>query len=410
MYDLAIIGSGPAGLAAAKAAVKRNLSVVLVEKQETLLGGTCLNRGCIPTKFLLKIDPLKEWAQLIEEKNLLVNKIRQPLKLYLDKLGITLKLGRASFINSTTIAVDDQHISAKNILVATGSTPRRPFQEKRVLYAEEMLDSPDIGQSVLIVGAGYIGLEFACLLNRLGRKVRVVEKEKSILSAFDNSLSKRLKGLLLRNGIDISCDFNVTDKDFIAYDTIIASVSREPNTFELNLESAGVETKNGWIITDQYQRSSKENIYACGDVTGVKMLAYTAEYQAEVAVTNIAGQSKTVDYRGIPECVFAIPQLAIVGASEQKLKELDVHYRVFQSNFLKFSSSYVYGDTDGFVKVLVDDDNRILGAGIISNSASELISIFSIALKCKLTLSDISKNIFIHPTLSEIIPLFLKEI
>jgi dihydrolipoamide dehydrogenase len=192
---------------------------------------------------------------------------------------------------------------------------------------------------------------------------------------------------------------------------VIVSVGRTPNTKNLGIVKIGLSVNSaGWIKTDKYMRTNLKNIYACGDITGKKLLAYVAEAQAEVCVNNILKKKMEEDYCGIADCVFSLPQIARVGISEEEAKNKNIKHKVIRSNFLKFSSSYVYSDSGGFIQVIVNKRDRIIGASVISNAASELISIFSLVIKNKLKAKDLKKSFFIHPTLSEIIPLFLREV
>jgi dihydrolipoamide dehydrogenase len=178
----------------------------------------------------------------------------------------------------------------------------------------------------------------------------------------------------------------------------------------LKLQNIGLALDEwGWIKTDKFMKTNLKNVYACGDINGKKFFAYTAEYQAEICINNIAGNKMEEDYTGIPECVFSLPQIAKVGILEEEAKKKNMKYKIANSNFLKFSSSYLHDDVNGFIEIVADEEDRVIGAGIISNMASELISIFSLAIKNNLTLKDLKKCTLIHPTLSEIIPLILKN-
>jgi len=263
--------------------------------------------------------------------------------------------------------------------------------------------------NILIVGAGYVGIEIACLLRNFGKKVTVIEIARQILPGFDSQLARRLETILKRQGIVIDTGVDALKVNLDQFDLVVEALGRVPNLDSLKIKKANLETdKDGWLKTDKYLRSSQKHIYACGDVLGRKLLAYTAEYQGRLCVENIIGQRATEDYSGLPECVFSQPQLAKVGILEEEAKAKGINFKVVKSNFLKFSSSYVYGDRDGFIKFLIDDQEKIIGAGIISKSAAELISIFSLCIKNNLSAKDLKKCIFIHPTLSEILPLSLE--
>jgi len=410
MYDLAIIGAGAGGIACAKQAVKAGLKTTLIEKERGAFGGICLNKGCIPTKlFLNAAKQKKSWEEIYAEKNILIEKIKRPLFGHLEKSGVDVKWGNAAFIDNHTLRISDETILAKNIIIATGSSPRKIIENSKAVFAEDMFSLPILPRKFLILGGGYIGIEFASLLNALGKEVLVVEKEDCILPMLDYHLSNRLRIILETKGIKIQTGKTISDCNLDEFEMIILAAGREANTAGLDIEKVSIETeKNGCIKTDKTLRTKSDNIYACGDVTG-KMLAYIAEYQAEICLENISGKNTEENLFGIPSCAFSLPQVAKVGILETEAKEQNIKYRIIRSNFMKFSSAHVYNDSDGFMEILVDENNKILGAGIISNTACELISIFSLALRNGLTVKDMKKCLFVHPTMSEIIPLLLKE-
>ncbi|MEI8350371.1 MAG: NAD(P)/FAD-dependent oxidoreductase [Candidatus Omnitrophota bacterium] len=409
MYDLAVIGSGAAGIAVAKYALQRGLKTVICEKNSELFGGTCLNRGCIPTKFFLHASKLhKSWEEISLQKTAIINSIKNPTLEFFKKNGIDIIWSEVSLIDEHTIATISGQVQATYIVIATGSTPKR-LPQQGCICAEELFEQKEIGSTFLVVGAGYIGVEFASLLGSFSKQVTVIEKEERILPTFEYNLANRLKTILARKGIVIQTGVDIKNYDFGAYDMVLVSIGRQANTSALGLEKVGIIDKNGWIVTDECLRTNKENIYACGDVNGKRLLAYAAEYQARVCVDNIVGTKHKENYDSMPECVFSLPQLARVGMSEEEAQSKNIKYKIVKSNFLKFSSSYVYGDSDGFMQVIADERDMILGAGIISNSAAELISIFSLAMQQKISLKKIQECFFVHPTLSEIIPSLLRD-
>ncbi len=412
MHDVAIIGAGPAGISCVKAALASGLKTALIEKDKNSFGGTCINTGCIPTKFFLtqsKFD--KGWRDISPQSKKVIDKIKLPLLSFLEKQGLDVVWGEAKFLDKNTLEVGGKKVQAKHIVVATGSSPKRIFSHPKVIVAEQIFEKKDVGEKNLIIGGGYIGLEMASLLYRLGKEVYLVEKEKRILPNFDKYLAMRLKATLVKKGIKIEESKDASQLDFDDFDLVISAVGRVPNTSSLGLEKLGLEVdENGWIKTDKYLKTNIENIYSCGDVTGKKLLAYVAEYQAGICIKNITGSNLEENYSGLPECVFSLPSAAKVGVLEEEAKEKGLKYKAIKSNFLKFSSSYVYDDLNGFIQVLIDEQERVIGAGIISKEAPELISLFSFCIRHGMKLSDLRDNLFIHPTFSEIIPLLLKEV
>jgi len=411
MYDLAIIGAGAAGVECGKIAIKSGLRAILIEQGQESFGGTCLNNGCIPTKYFLQSSKAKNsWEQSFEGSSETINKIKTPLISFLAKGGLDIVWGKACFIDKNTISVGNEKIEAKNIVIATGSKPKKVFNNPKVIFAQDLFKTAQLANKFLVVGAGYVGIEIASLLRNFGKEVQLVEKEKQILPSFDSSLSKRLEIVLKKKGIVIDLGREINEDYFKDFDVVISAVGRESNGDNLGLRNIGLDIdEGGWIRTDEYMRTNIKNIYACGDITGKMMLAYVAEHQAGVCVDNIKGIPTTEDYSGVPACVFSIPALAKVGVLEQEAKSRGIKHRVIKSNFHRFSSAYVYGDLDGFIQVVIDSQERIIGAGVISQVAGELISIFALSIKNNLKLNDLKKCLFVHPTLSEIIPLLLNS-
>ncbi len=412
MYDLAIIGAGAAGIAAAKHALGYGLKTVLFDTERGNFGGTCLNSGCIPTKLFINSSKInKNWPENFREKNDIIEKVKKAALEYLEKSGVKIIWSRVSFIDNNTLLASGEKIKTKNIIIATGSKPKPLFSHPRVIFAEDIFFKEDIGENFLIVGAGYIGIEFASLLNNLNKRVTVVEKEEKILPFFDKNLSSRLRILLEKKGIKIDTASDVKKYDLNSFDNVILSVGREPDIECLDIEKIGIFfDKGGWIKTNSSMRTNIENIYACGDIAGKKLLAYAAEYQAKICVDNIMGKHIEEDYTGIADCVFSLPSLAKVGILEEEAKAKNLKYKSMKSNFFKFSSSYVYHDQEGFIQVIAGQDDKIIGAGIVSYLAAELISIFSYAIRNNLEIKTLKNSIFIHPTLSEIIPAVINEL
>jgi len=411
MYDLAIIGTGAAGIACAKSALKNGLKTVLIEQSPHTFGGTCINSGCIPTKLFLNSSKLNNsWEYIFKKKEKIVKEIKTPLLSFLEKGSLDIVWGRAHFIDKNNLSTDNETITAKNIIIASGASPKSILNHPKVIFAKDLFSQPALPDKILIIGAGYIGIELASLLHNLGKNFCVIEKEDQILLSFERNLASRLRLILEKKGIKIETGKDASEINLDDFDLVISAVGNIPNTGDLKIEDIGLSTnEGGWIKTDKSMKTNIENIYACGDITGKKLLAYVAEYQAGICIDNIKGVQAQEDYRGIAECVFSQPSMAQVGILEEQAKREGIKHRVIKSNFLRYSAPYVYNDKDGFIKVLLDEKEQIIGAGIISQSAAELINVFSLCIKKNLTLNDLRKCIFIHPTLSEIIPLLLSS-
>jgi len=415
MYDLAVVGSGAAGIAAVKQALKLGLKTVLIEKNQDSFGGTCINRGCIPAKFFINgARHGKRWEDIFAAKAAVLAKIKEPLYKHLTTRGLEVIYGDAAFIDNQTIAVKNQNINAKNFLITTGSLPKRIAQGDNVIFAEDIFNLKTLPDKILVIGGGYIGIEMASLFCACGAAVTVVEKEERILLGFDNRLANRYRIILETKGIKIETGKTISDYNFKDFGLVAMGVGREAATASLGLDKAGVSLdERGWVKVDKYFRTSAEHIYACGDVTGRMMLAYTGEYQAALCVKNITrnlgAQPEEEDYSGIAYCVFGIPQIARTGILEEEAKLKSIKYRVIKSNFLKFSAAYVYDDNDGFIQILVGEDDTILGADIISNRAGDLISILALCVKNRLKVDALKDCLLVHPSLSEIITLLFRE-
>jgi len=410
MYQVAIIGAGAAGIACAKEALKKGLKTLLIEESKDSLGGTCINRGCIPTKFFLKSshNPNREWADSFSGSQEVIKKIKSPIIPFLEKQGLSFLWGKARFLDKNSLNVAGVTVKAKNIIIATGSSPRSIIDNSKVIFAEDLFSKDIIEDKILIIGGGYIGLEVASILRNFGKEVSLIEKEDRILPSFDSYLAARLRVISERKGINIETGKDVRDCNLDNFNLVISAVGRVPNLKDLDVELLKLaKNPGGWIKTDSFLQTNLKNIYACGDITGKRLLAYVAEYQAHLCIDNISGKKHKEDYNGLGECVFSSPSIARVGILEDEAKSKGIKYQVIKSNFLKFSSSYVYGDTDGFIKIIIDKRKKIIGVGIISQAAADLINIFSLCIKNNLTVDDLKKNVFIHPTLSEIIPQLL---
>lgn len=411
MYDLAIIGAGAGGIAAAKKAVKSGLKTVLIDKSPDSVGGTCINYGCIPTKFFLQqAKNHKTWPEIFKEKENLISAIKEPLLNYLERQKVTIVFGQASFIDAHNLKVNNEKIQAKNIIIATGSKPKKIISGNNVIFAEDIFKLNDIPNKFLIVGGGYIGIEIASLLNALNKDVTVVEFQDSILPFLDRSLASRLTMILAKRGIKILTKTDANSQNLSEFDQVLVSVGREPNLEDLNCSVAGIiQEPKGWIKTNEFLASNVDNVYACGDVRGVNLLAYVAEYEGEICLDNILGKRHKRDYSPIPECVFSLPQVARVGKTQEELQANNIAYKTIQANFLGFSSAYVYNDKEGSIKLLLDNNGYILGASIISNYAAELINYMSFFIRNHIRVDQIKDTMFIHPTMSEIVSLMLAQ-
>ena len=437
MYDVAIIGSGPGGYAAAVRLADLGKKVSIIEK--LLPGGTCLNWGCIPTKAIVKstdiLRDLKRSSEfgidstfngvdmkaIIKRKEAVVSNLRSGMSALLKSKGIDLIIGQAEFETNKTLKVNDQIIEAKEIIIATGSTPiefdKIAFDHEYILSSEDMLDIKAIPKTLIVIGGGFIGCEFASIFNALGSKVTIVELTSQILPNSDREIARRLESNFKRNNINIIKGKKVVSASssngaLIKLDTgeqlraekALLCVGRRANTEGLSLDKINIETKKNEIVVDKHLRTNINNIYAIGDVIGGYYLAHAATHEGIVAAENIAGKKREVDYSSVPFAVFTHPEIASVGLSEEEAKAIPNDIKVTKFPFAAVSKAHILSETEGLIKLISSaKDGKILGAHIYGPSASELIASLGIAIKNNLTVKDLSDTIIAHPTLSEAI-------
>ena len=421
MYDLAIIGAGWAGFNAALRAKKLGLKVCLIEGDQ--IGGTCLNRGCIPTKALIQSAKAYSMAKKIsvfgiELENLRINfsKIQERKDRVVKLLGqgMQSRLTGIDFIKSyakivslTEIKVADGIIKSKFILIATGSEPaaipQLAFDQEKVITSSDILSLTAIPQSLLIIGGGVIGCEFASLFSMLGEEVTIAEKMPLLLPTEDREVSRKIEVIFKKKGIKVVTGLDKSNFDQKNYSKTLVCVGRVPLTLGLGLENLGVELINNRIVVDEYLKSSQDNIYAAGDCSAKVMLAHYAAYQGERAVDNMFSSIKIkADNAVIPSCIFTDPEIASVGLNEDQALKAGLAAKVHKFDFLGSGMARIMDETEGFIKVISDDQKQeIIGATIIGPKATELIATLSLAVWAQLKVSQVRDMIYAHPTLSE---------
>lgn len=421
-----IIGGGPGGYETAVEAAKRGLEVTLIS--EGPLGGTCLNEGCIPTKTFCHYAELIEQnlkagldckpslAAAAERKQAVVEQLRSGIDMLLKNVQVV--RGRAEFKDSKTVLCNGQEYTADKIIIATGSVSASlPIQgAESCLTSKEILDLTEVPESLCVIGGGVIGLEFASIFRCFGTEVTVLEFCPNILPRFDVDLAKRLKQSLSKRGINIEVQAQVTridgntvtyikkDKEFtVKADKILMAVGRRPNVEGLNLEAAGVDyTRKGIMVNDRFE-TSVPGIYAIGDVTGGIMLAHAATYQGLHALNGICGQQDSIRLDLIPAAVFTMPEVATVGLTEEQCKEQNLEIRCLKSFYRANGKAVSMDETDGYCKVILDNDGKVLGAHIMGAHSSDLIHEIATAMNIGATLDKLQSVIHAHPTLSEVI-------
>ncbi len=437
-YDLAIIGSGPCGYVAAIRAAQLGMKVSVFEKDK--VGGVCLNWGCIPTKALSASskalynikrssefgidvkDFSLDFKKVYERKNKIVEKLSSGVEMLMKAKKIHLIKEKATLKDNTHILSGDKTIESKFILIATGSIPFQipniPFDGAQILSSSDILSLQKVPKSLIIIGGGVIGCEFASIFKNFGTEITIVEMMDSLLPNEDREVSKKLETIFKKGGINIFTGkkvenvekkdglvkVNLSDGNIISSENVLVCVGRSPNTKDLGIEEIGIECNKGWIKVDSSFRTNIKNIYAAGDVKGGVLLAHVSSREGIVAVEKMCRKNTKIDYNVIPSCIFTNPEIASVGLNESAAKSrgLDVKARKFP--FSAIGKSHVLGETEGFVKLVVNNKNdKILGAQIIGPHATELIAEFSPCIQFGITSEKLASVIHAHPTLSEAI-------
>ncbi|MFA5249847.1 MAG: dihydrolipoyl dehydrogenase [Parachlamydiales bacterium] len=432
VFDLAVIGGGIGGYFAAIRAAEEGLKVVLIEKEKKL-GGTCLNRGCIPTKMLLKkaLFFREAWdkgltgelnlEQLIEEKDSALQKIAASLEKLVQSHRIEILFEKAEFASKNQLLCSGKTIEAKKILLATGSKPlpleTLPCDHENIFNSNSILNLKTKPKSLAIIGGGYIGAEFASFFNALGVEVFLIEAKASLLSAMDPDLALGLHKGLQSRGVKVFTSSALQKSEKTASGTrlflpdqtieaekVLVSVGRRLETEGLGLEKAGLTLEpNGSIKTDRHLKTAVDNIYAAGDITGKMLLAHLAARQGLVAAENIAGKNTLIDYRCVPSVVFSSPEIASVGLSLEEALTENPKAKSLKYPASALGLSIALKETEGFVKLVYDGENKtILGAHLLGKEAGSMISEMALAMSAGLKLDALEKTIHPHPTKSEL--------
>ena len=406
--DLIIIGAGPGGYRAAEYAAKQGLQVVIIEQDE--VGGTCLNRGCIPTKTYVHAASFDEARERMGQ---VVPLLRSGVEGILAHPNITLMRGTASFLDSQTVNVCRDSVVAKNIIIATGSSakllPLPDINDPRLVTSTELLQCPTLPKRLAIIGAGVIGMEFASVFHRFGSEVTVIEYLKECLPMVDSDIAKRLRKLLEKRGIKFQMKTAVQSLADIDADMILMATGRKANTEGLNLSAAGITpAPNGTIPTNDNFQCSMVNgqcstVYAIGDVNGKQMLAHAAEMQAIRAVNHILGKTDGIRFDIMPAAIFTEPEAACVGPSEDQLKADAVDYICKKSFWRANGKAQAMNETEGMLKLFADQQERIIGCHAYGAHAADIVQEVSVLMCKDTTLSELRDMIHIHPTLSEIL-------
>ena len=401
--DLLIIGAGPGGYRAAEYAAHEGLQMVIVEQDE--VGGTCLNRGCIPTKTYVHSA---SFAEAVERQQQVVDQLRSGVEAILSQPNITLLRGHAEFVDANTVRVGEETIAAKNIIIATGSSAKMPpiddINDPRVMTSTELLQLKEQPKRLCIIGAGVIGMEFASVFNRFGTEVTVIEFLKECLPMVDSDVAKRLRKLLEKRGITFKMKTAVQHMADLDADAILVATGRKANTEGLNLEAAGITlAPNGTIPVDDNYQVVNSKCYAIGDVNGRQMLAHAAEMQALRVINHIVGKKDGIRFDIMPAAIFTEPEAACVGLSEDQLKEQGIDYVCKKSFWRANGKALAMNETEGLLKLFADAGGRILGCHAFGAHAVDIIQEVSVLMCRDTTLAQLRDMVHIHPTLSEVL-------
>ena len=442
MYDLAIIGGGPAGYVAAENAGAKGLKTVLFEKRE--LGGVCLNEGCIPTKTLLYSAKMYEHAQggkkygitaenvlfdykkIADRKTKVVRKLVAGIKMKMENHNVEVVRGDAFIESGDTASIritcGEQSYEAAHLLICTGSeafVPPIPGVEgnEAVLTNREILALTQAPASLVIIGGGVIGMEFASFYNSLGIPVTVIEMLPEILGGMDKEVAEMVRGIYAKRGVQfhLGCKVTAIEGTAVHYtdsegntftaegEKILMSVGRRAVLKGFGLENIAVEAERG-IKVNEYMQTTMPNVYAAGDVTGFSLLAHTASREGEVAVNHILGKEDKMEYNAIPGIVYTNPEVSSVGLTEEQATAQGIEYRVSKLP-MTYSGRFVAENEGqmGLCKIIADKEGYVIGVHMVGNPSGEFICAACMAITHKITVDELKRTVFPHPTVSEII-------
>ena len=441
---ITIIGGGTGGYVAAIRAAQLGAEVNLIEKEK--VGGTCLNWGCIPTKALVysaktysDIQNAKRFGievkdakvnmkRVIKNKDGIVKQLVGGVEFLLKKHKVNVIKGTADIVDKNTVSIDtkkgEKVLKTDYIIIATGSNvkkvPIKGIDTEGILTSKEALDLKELPESLAIIGGGVIGMEFAFIYSSFGVDVKVVEYLDDILPGVDKEITKELRSIAKRERIKITTGAQVTEikkdenfsvkykkddsEEILDVEKVLIATGREPSLGGLSLDKLGIETEGKAIKVDDTLRTNLDNIYAVGDVTGKILLAHVASHQGIIAVENIMGQEKKVDYDVVPSAIFTKPEIATVGLTEEEAVEKNIDFTVGKFPFRANGKIKTMNKRKGFIKIIIDEKtHQILGSSIIGVHATDLIHELTLAIKNKLKIEDVIETIHAHPTTSEVI-------
>lgn len=432
-YDLVVIGAGSGGLSAARTAREMGKRVAIAEKSR--VGGTCVNRGCIPTKLMIyaaelaksyKIagdygwkhgDHLFNWQTFRQSMDSHVKSVRKSQVEGLE--NIDLLRGQAKFIDKHTLTVDNRQISAEFVLVAVGAKPKMPDIPgiEYALDSRDVFSLEDLPKSWIVVGGGYIGVELAQVFRYYGCEVIVVDSKPHVLDGFDGQVQERVRQILEDDGIKVVDEARLEEIEKIdngfkvtlnngtteSASQVLCALGRSANIEDLNLDAAGIATSKGKIVVNDHKQTEVQSVYAVGDCTDTIMLTPVAIAEGESAVKTMFGQPTKVDYRWVASAVFMHPEVAMVGPTEAEIREQDIDFEQYCSTFTPLKYGMAKSDSmEAFIKVLVDPKSQeIISMHLVAPRSADMIQMIVPALKKGLTLAELKDTISVHPSTGE---------
>jgi dihydrolipoamide dehydrogenase len=439
-YDIIIIGGGPGGYVAAIKAGQSGKKVALIEKDN--IGGVCLNWGCIPTKAMLKTakvykqflnaeaygldipskDIKIDLSKIKKRKDKIVLRLTTGVKGLLKNAGVTVIDGFGTIVDKHTVKVNDMELHATYLILATGAHPfipnieglKKAFELNKAVTSKELLDLDVLPTSLVIIGGGVIGVEFATLYSNLGTKVTIIEQEPMILKNIDDEVRKAYIKLLKNNNLTVITEGTVSkindstvtyiknDKEIeVEYEKVLISIGTRPNL--KGLENLNLETNETGVITNNKLETNIQDVYAIGDMNGKMMLAHVASAEGIVAVENILGTNSELNYNRVPYGIYGFPEIAYVGLTEQEAKLQNLDYKVSVFPLAANGKALAEGESEGFIKIIADKlYGELIGIHILAVHATDLISEAVTTMELEGTVYEIAKAIHPHPTLSEI--------
>ena len=439
-YDIIVIGSGPGGYVAAIRASQLGKKVAIVEKAE--LGGVCLNWGCIPTKALLKSaqvytycknaahygvaiegDVKPDWEKVVARSRTVADTMSKGVAFLMKKNNIDIIAGFGRLAGEGKVDVDGTIFEADAVILATGARPRQmPFMQvdgKHVISSKEALTLPALPQSMIVVGSGAIGSEFACLYASMGVKVTVIEYMPQMMPLEDEEVAKAMErafrkmratvmtSTTVKNVavVDGQCHVDIEGKkgaETLTADVVLSAVGVKSNIENIGLEEMGITLERDKIVVDEHYQTSAAGVYAIGDIIATPALAHVASAEAIHCVEHICGLTPdAVDYSTIPSCVFTSPEVASVGVTEQQAREKGIEYKVGRFPFTASGKATAAGDRDGFVKLIFDENEKLIGAHMVGATVTEMLGEPTLAKRLGITAHAIAKTIHSHPTMHE---------